>query len=77
MREPDRYPSPLHDLWAVMKPLSEKKCFNMKAFYIALAGINSTTDTLVYLYPAHYLWKMQMPKAKKIGLIICFSLGVM
>ena len=60
-----------------MKPLWQKKCINLEAFYIALAIINSITDTLVYLYPANYLWKMQMAKSKKVSLIICFSLGIM
>ncbi|KAL1958127.1 hypothetical protein VTO42DRAFT_5167 [Malbranchea cinnamomea] len=68
---------PLTDLWAVMKPDSEKNCVNIEAFFIATAAINSLTDLMVYLYPIHYLWQIKMATAKKVGLIICFCLGVM
>ncbi|KAL4992428.1 hypothetical protein BDW68DRAFT_173132 [Aspergillus falconensis] len=68
---------PLSDLWAVFKPMSQKQCIDSEKFYVAAAAINSITDFMVYLWPIHYLWKVKLSLAKRVGLIICFGVGVL
>lgn len=45
-------------------------------FFVWVAAMNAFTDLFVYLWPIHYLWAVQMPKSKRIGLIVCFGVGV-
>lgn len=59
-----------------MKPSKEKNCINVTGFFVWVTTMNATTDFLVYLWPIHYLWSVQIPTNKRIGLIISFSLGV-
>ncbi|KAL3451247.1 hypothetical protein BJX65DRAFT_237705 [Aspergillus insuetus] len=68
---------PLSDIWAVFKPYSEKQCIDSKKFFIAVAAMNSITDFMVYLWPIHYLWKVKLSLPKRIGLIVCFGVGVL
>jgi hypothetical protein len=39
--------------------------------------MNSITDFMVYLWPVHYLWKVKLSLPKRIGLIVCFGVGVL
>lgn len=71
------YTRPIEDLWDVMKPMDKKKCINIMGFFVWVAAMNAFTDLLVYLWPIQYLWAVQMPKGKRIGLIACFGVGVM
>ncbi|KAH7377727.1 hypothetical protein BKA66DRAFT_533589 [Pyrenochaeta sp. MPI-SDFR-AT-0127] len=68
--------SPIRDQWDVMKALSEKNCINIPGFFVWVTTMNAITDFLVYLWPIHYLWSVQISASKRIGLIISFSLGV-
>ncbi|OJJ57701.1 hypothetical protein ASPSYDRAFT_133705 [Aspergillus sydowii CBS 593.65] len=68
---------PLSDIWAVFKPMNQKRCIDSEKFFIAAAAINSITDFMVYLWPIHYLWRVKLSLAKRIGLIICFGVGVL
>ncbi|KAL5336498.1 hypothetical protein BJX70DRAFT_389932 [Aspergillus crustosus] len=68
---------PMSDLWAVYKPVNEKQCVDAEKFFIAAAAINSITDFMVYLWPIHYLWKVKLSLAKRVGLIVCFGVGVL
>ncbi|KAL4919294.1 hypothetical protein BDW62DRAFT_209779 [Aspergillus aurantiobrunneus] len=68
---------PLSDIWAVLTPMEEKRCIDSEKFFIAVAAINSITDFMVYLWPIHYLWKVKLSLAKRVGLIICFGVGVL
>ncbi|KAL3471573.1 hypothetical protein BJX99DRAFT_266619 [Aspergillus californicus] len=68
---------PLSDIWAVFKPMSEKRCLDSEKFFIAAAAINSITDCMVYLWPIHYLWKVKLSLTKRVGLIVCFGVGVL
>ncbi|KAF1813684.1 hypothetical protein P152DRAFT_480914 [Eremomyces bilateralis CBS 781.70] len=67
---------PMNSTWDVFTPMSEKNCVDTKIFFMITAGINSVTDCLIYLYPANYLWRVQMSRRQRISLISCFSLGV-
>lgn len=57
--------------------MNQKRCIDSEKFFIAAAAINSITDFMVYLWPIHYLWRVKLSLAKRIGLIICFGVGVL
>jgi hypothetical protein len=66
---------PISDQWDIFK--IHKNCIDIQAFFIVSAAINSATDCLVYLWPIHYLINVNMPLRQRVGLIICFSTGIM
>lgn len=47
----------------------------MRATLVAIAGLNSLSDFLVYLWPAKPLWSLQLPLKQRIGLILIFAVG--
>ncbi|KAJ4287362.1 hypothetical protein N0V90_012760 [Kalmusia sp. IMI 367209] len=54
----------------------EIKCVDMHANMIAIGAINTITDFLVYLWPARYLWRIQLPLKQRIGLVFVFTCGL-
>lgn len=66
---------PVSDQWNVFK--AHKNCIDIQAFFISAAAINAATDCAVYLWPIHYLMNVNMPLRQRLGLTICFSVGVM
>lgn len=55
--------------------ITDKKCININAFYLANAAVNISTDFLTYTLPIKMITKLQMPKRQKIGLGVMMSLG--
>ncbi|KKY36692.1 putative integral membrane protein [Diaporthe ampelina] len=55
--------------------ITNKKCININAFYLANAAVNISTDFLTYTLPIKMVSKLQMPKRQKIGLGVMMSLG--
>lgn len=55
--------------------ITDKKCVNINAFYLANAAVNISTDFLTYTLPIKMITKLQMPKRQKIGLGVMMSLG--
>lgn len=55
--------------------ITDKKCVNINAFYLANAAVNISTDFLTYTLPIKMVTKLQMPKRQKIGLGVMMSLG--
>lgn len=51
-------------------------CVDMKANMITIGAINTATDFLIYLLPARYLWRIQLPLKQRIGLVFVFTCGV-
>ena len=66
---------PISDQWNIVKV--HKNCIDIQAFFISAAAINAGTDCAVYLWPIHYLMNVNMPLRQRLGLTICFSVGVM
>ncbi|KAH8150906.1 uncharacterized protein LAJ45_05088 [Morchella importuna] len=70
---------PLSYLWDQVNPFLagtiEHHCVDQKALQYALPSINIATDFLVWLLPIKLIWKVQLPKRQKWGLVMVFSLG--
>ncbi|GME22433.1 hypothetical protein K490DRAFT_18159 [Neofusicoccum parvum] len=50
-------------------------CINRGDLVIAAAALNSFSDFVVFLWPARYLWDIQLPKERRLGLIGLFCIG--
>lgn len=57
--------------------MDKKACIDINAYLYSSGTINSLTDVVVYLWPSHTLFALQLPLAKRIGLCITFSAGLM
>lgn len=50
-------------------------CIHRGRLIIAAAALNSFTDVIVFLWPARFLWDVQLPKEQRLGLIGLFCVG--
>jgi hypothetical protein len=60
---------PLVDYW---DEDAEIHCVDMRANMITIGAINTATDFLVYLWPARYLRRIQLPLEQRLGLVFVF-----
>ncbi|KAF3015887.1 hypothetical protein E8E14_009573 [Neopestalotiopsis sp. 37M] len=56
--------------------ITDKKCVNINAFYLANAAVNIFTDLLTYTLPIKLIINLQMPRRQKIGLAVILCLGL-
>ncbi|KAB2578780.1 Integral membrane protein [Lasiodiplodia theobromae] len=56
--------------------ITDKKCVDINAFYLANAAVNISTDLLTYTLPIKTVLHLQVPKNQKIGLGVMLSLGL-
>lgn len=57
--------------------ITDKKCVDINAFYLANAAVNISTDLLTYTLPIKTVLHLQVPKNQKIGLAVMLSLGLL
>ena len=55
----------------------EGSCINSTVSYIATSTLNVFTLLVTLVLPIPVVWKLQMSRMKKVGLIIAFSLGLL
>lgn len=63
---------PIHGFW---EPDITHHCFDQVTFYIAQGSLNFVSDVFVVLMPIPLLWKLRLPLARRLGLVIVFLLG--
>ena len=63
---------PVHAFW---QPQVQHHCFDQLAYYIAHGSLNLVTDVFVVLMPIPILWSLQLPTARKTGLVAVFLLA--
>ena len=63
---------PVHAFW---QPQVQHHCFDQMAYYIAHGSLNLVTDVFVVLMPIPILWSLQLPTARKSGLVAVFLLA--
>ncbi|KAH6647487.1 hypothetical protein BKA67DRAFT_662274 [Truncatella angustata] len=56
--------------------ITDKKCININAFYLANAAVNIFTDLLTYTLPIKLIINLQIPQRQKIGLGVILCLGL-
>ncbi|KAL3478514.1 hypothetical protein BJX99DRAFT_269193 [Aspergillus californicus] len=52
-------------------------CGNRNAAFVAAGILNMITDFMVMLLPVPYIWRLQLPLGRKIGLLVTFCLGLL
>ena len=52
-----------------------KNCIDIQAYYIGISISNVLLDLVVLYLPIHEVWKLQLPKQKKLMLSGIFMLG--
>ena len=55
--------------------LFSKSCIDIQAYYIGISISNVFLDLVVLYLPIHEVWKLQLPKQKKLMLSGVFMLG--
>ena len=65
---------PMEKIWNRDHP---GQCFNVHAFWTANAAANLAGNLIIMGLPLHQIWKLQLPRTKKGGLIFVFLLGFM
>lgn len=53
------------------------QCVNTEVLQVSYTVTDVFTDLVVLAIPIPFLWKLQMKKSKKIGLILTFLLGLL
>ncbi|PNS14666.1 hypothetical protein CAC42_1688 [Sphaceloma murrayae] len=66
--------NPVEKSW---KPKVPGKCFPPSPFYYGTTVTNILIDIIVLFLPIPLLWRLQMNKRRKMGLILCFALGAL
>lgn len=49
-------------------------CVNLRATLVVIAALNSSSDFMVYLWPAKPLWSLRLPLKQRI---VLFSMGLL
>lgn len=52
-------------------------CGSTKVFYIWISALNLLTDLIILLLPLPFVYKLQLPLRKRLGLAGMFSVGLL
>lgn len=63
---------PIRGAW---DPMIDAKCFNLKIVILLTSSLNVFTDVLTLCLPLPLLWRLKLPKEKKVQLTGIFLLG--
>lgn len=65
---------PIESYWD--NSVEKKSCIDINTYLYTAGAINSLTDIVVYLWPSRTLFELNMPLAKRLGLCLTFSAGL-
>jgi hypothetical protein len=65
--------TPVQHFW---KPSVDGTCMNPEIVYFTNAPFNILTDFVLFGLPLPILWKLQIPRRQKIGLVFLFAIGL-
>lgn len=65
---------PQESIW---HPWVDGKCIDRKALGLFTAFFNVIMDLLILLLPQRIIWTLQMTKARRVGISLVFSMGVL
>ncbi|CAK7201153.1 hypothetical protein SEUCBS139899_003855 [Sporothrix eucalyptigena] len=66
--------TPVYKYWTVA---AEGKCLNLLNFYYISFGVKLLSDLILFLEPIPTLKNLKLPWAKRVGLMVMFSLGLL
>ncbi|KAI8653496.1 hypothetical protein NCS55_01336300 [Fusarium keratoplasticum] len=65
--------TPVDKAW---KPSKKGHCLDLRSFYYTSFGIKLVTDIVLFTQPIPMVWRMQLSRTKKIGVVLMLSLGL-
>ncbi|KAI1177097.1 hypothetical protein F4777DRAFT_226549 [Nemania sp. FL0916] len=57
-------------------PTIKGTCLNTRATNIASSSINVVSDVVIFTAPQFVIWRLQLSKAKKVGIALLFAVGL-
>ncbi|KAJ5422079.1 hypothetical protein N7491_010524 [Penicillium cf. griseofulvum] len=70
------YCIPIHYFWNPSADARRGHCLPDGPVWFTNAGIQTFTDLVIVALPLPLLWKLQLPKKQKCGVLVVFSLGI-
>ncbi|CAI7581530.1 unnamed protein product [Penicillium viridicatum] len=68
---------PVHAFWNTSEEVRKTKCLPTTPVWFTNAALQTVTDLVILILPMPLLWKLQLPKRQKWGIIVVFGLGIM
>ncbi|KAI8654278.1 hypothetical protein NCS56_01384600 [Fusarium sp. Ph1] len=65
--------NPVDKAWT---PAKRGHCLDLRSFYYTSFGIKLVTDIVLFAQPIPMVWRMQLSRPKKIGVVLMLSLGL-
>lgn len=68
---------PVSDFWNASGFLGAGHCLPYGPIWFSNAGIQIFTDAIILIMPMPPLWRLQLPRGQKVGLMLIFGLGIL
>ncbi|CAI7590068.1 unnamed protein product [Penicillium palitans] len=68
--------NPVHAFWNPSEEVRKTKCLPSGPVWFTNAAFQTVTDLVILILPMPLLWKLQLPKRQKWGIIVVFGLGI-
>lgn len=69
--------NPVHAFWSPSEEVRKIKCLPSGPVWFTNAALQTVTDLVILILPMPLLWRLQLPKRQKWGIIVVFGLGIM
>ncbi|KAJ8132104.1 hypothetical protein O1611_g1519 [Lasiodiplodia mahajangana] len=63
--------------WKIWQPWVGGHCFDRRTTDVLTAWVNLFIDLAIFALPQPVIWKLHMPRGRKIGVSIIFSIGLL
>ncbi|KAJ9487648.1 hypothetical protein VN97_g5668 [Penicillium thymicola] len=67
---------PVHTFWSASAEVRNTKCLPAAPVWFTNAALQTITDLVILVLPMPLLWKLQLPKRQKWGILVVFGLGI-
>lgn len=66
--------NPRQKIWTPSIPGS---CINIQKTFVAAGALNVVDDFLILFLPIGWVWKLQIPTRRKLGIAVIFATGIL
>ncbi|KAK4865368.1 hypothetical protein LT330_009479 [Penicillium expansum] len=68
---------PIHAFWSPSPEIRLTKCLPAAPVWFTNAALQTFTDLVILILPLPLLWKLQLPRRQKWGILVVFGLGIL
>ncbi|CRL20550.1 unnamed protein product [Penicillium camemberti] len=68
--------NPVHAFWSPSEEVRKIKCLPSGPVWFTNAALQTVTDLVILILPMPLLWRLQLPKRQKWGIIVVLGLGI-